>query len=99
MDKQIRVRSIQCAPNSSQANARAFSIHPIVARAARDHDAYTFCFITPPYDPFLLGISVFETCEYSDDPFCVNCNALLSRFANGFRGQQIASSKHSVCTK
>ena len=83
-DKKLGVRSIQCAPNRSQANARAFNVHQIKTIATRGHEA---C------------VSGLEKGYFSDDPLRVNCNALLSRFDICFRGQQIRSSKHSVCSR
>ena len=67
-DKQIRVRSTQCASNSSQAGARAFNIHQIVAKAARRVEACVFCFIDPPGNSFCFGISGLEKDLHSDDP-------------------------------
>ena len=70
--------------NNSQANTRAFSIHQIVAIAARWSEVCVFCFYDTPGNPLLFGISGFENGR-SDDLFCINCNALLSRIDNGFR--------------
>ena len=56
-DSKLGVRNMQCAPDSSQANARAFSVHQIVAIAAREHEACVFWFIDSPSNSFLFGIS------------------------------------------
>ena len=55
-DNKLRVRSIQCAPDSSQANSRAFSIHEIVAIAAREHEACVLSFMDAFGNAFLFGI-------------------------------------------
>ena len=60
-DNKLEVRSIQCAPDSSQADIRAFSVHQIVAIAAREYEACVFCFIDPLGKSFLFGISWLET--------------------------------------
>ena len=59
-DNKLGATSIQCGPDSSQANIRAFIVHQIVAIAAREHEACLFCFIVPLDNSFEFGISGLE---------------------------------------
>ena len=40
------------------------------------------CFIDTPGNSFLFSVSGFEKGWHSDDPFWVNCSALLGRLPN-----------------
>ena len=98
-DNNSGVRKIQCASNSSQANARVCTGHQIEAIVARELESCVFCFIEPMAGHSFFCIRGLEKRYQSDDSSWVNCSALQSRFGNAFRGQANWSSKLSVCSK